>query len=634
MIIATAGHVDHGKTTLVRALTGVDTDRLEEEQRRGLTIDLGFAYSDWLGQRWGFIDVPGHHRFIGNMLAGVAAIDVALLVVAADEGPMPQTREHLQILDLLGVEAAVVALTRSDLADDRTLARSRDAITELLASTCLAQAPIVVVCAPEGTGIDTLRQALSALSPRPSIRTESGFRLAIDRAFTVSGAGLVVTGTAHAGRVKPEDTLVVLPDNEAVRAKSVRALDRISSQGVAGERLALNLSGVHHSRVKRGQWLVAPELAHPQTRFDARLRLLPGVALRSGQDLHVHHGASHVMGRIVHIDGGHEAPRAHVIVREPLGVLHGDRFILRDGSGSHTLAGGRVLDPEPPRRGRSHPARLAELDALEAGEHAAIARAALVCRPLALDVAALAWKLNANPDDLIAALPGTAVDRSGGVTLRDAAAWRALADRIVDALTRFHAGQPQLAGMGFDEVLAVLEPRPAPSVLRAALRDLIRDARLARTATRFHLPDHRPRLDPADARRWQDLRPHLAEQPRQPPVVHDLARKLDLDPDDLTTLLGRIVHTGGLVRVARNRFLLPEAVTELAALTTTVAAANEGSFDARSFRDAAGIGRNLTIDLLEYFDRIGLTRRSGDLRRVVADPTDIFGESQGSSAAD
>lgn len=629
MIVATAGHVDHGKTTLVRALTGVDTDRLEEEQRRGLTIDLGFAYSDWLGRRWGFIDVPGHHRFIGNMLAGVAAIDAALLVVAADEGPMPQTREHLQILDLLGVDAAVVALTRSDLADDLTLARNRSATKELLAGTTLAQAPIIPVCAPDGSGIDALREALGALARSRSPRTEAGFRLAVDRAFTVSGAGLVVTGTAHAGRVRAEDTLVVLPDNETVRIRGVRALDQASAEGMAGERLALNLAGMHHARMKRGQWLVAPGLAHPQRRFDARLRLLPGATLRPGQDLHVHHGASHVMGRIVHVDGGAGTPRVHVIVREPLGVLHGDRFILRDGSGRQTLAGGSVLDPEPPRRGRTHPARLAELDAMEAGDNAAIVRAALACKPVALDLGALAWKLNADPDALIAAVSGAVVDRSGDTVLRDAAAWSTLGDSIVAVLERFHAGQPQLAGMGFDEVLAVLDPRPAPGVLRSALRDLIRDTRLARTATRFHLPDHRPRLDPADASQWQRLRPHLAEQPRQPPVVHDLARKLNLDPADLTMLFGRIAHTGGLVRVAKNRFLLPEAVTELAALTTSVAAANDGSFDARSFRDAAGIGRNLTIDLLEFFDRMGLTRRLGDRRRVVADPADVFGDARG-----
>lgn len=625
MIVATAGHVDHGKTTLVQAMTGVDTDRLAEERRRGLTIDLGFAYADWQGRRLGFIDVPGHHRFIGNMLAGVAAIDVALLVVAADEGPMPQTREHLQILDLLGVEAAVVALTRCDLADAVTTQRNHAATLSMLAESRFAQAPLVPVCALDGTGLDDLRAALLAQAATAVLRPGAGFRLAVDRAFSVSGAGAVVTGTAHAGRVRTEDSLTLIPGGEEVRVRGLRALDRQQDEGHAGERLALNLSGIHHASIRRGQWLVAPALARPQARFDARLRTLPGVNLRSGQEVHVHHGATHAMGRITLLDGTPEAPRVHLAVREPLGVLHGDRFILRDSSGQHTLAGGVVLDPEPPGRGRRRPDRLAQLDALEQDDLDAIVRASLACTPLALDLDALAWKLNAETVTLARALPEARVDGQGGFILRDASAWEALQNLIVSTLERFHAGQPQLAGMGIDEVLAVLEPRPPAAVLRAALRDLIRDHRLARTATRFHLPEHRPRLDPADARQWERLRPHLAKQPKQPPVVHDLARELELDPEQLTTLFGRIAHTGALVRVARNRFLLPQAVTELAALTTEVAAAGAGSFDARSYRDAAGIGRNLTIDLLEYFDRSGLTRRLGDRRRVVADPEDIFG---------
>lgn len=625
MIVATAGHVDHGKTTLVQAMTGVDTDRLAEERRRGLTIDLGFAYANWLGQRWGFIDVPGHHRFIGNMLAGVAAIDVALLVVAADEGPMPQTREHLQILDLLGVDAAVIALTRCDLADTETTKRHRAATLSLLAESRFARAPIVPVCAPDGTGLDELRTALLAQSTSAVVRPGAGFRLAVDRSFSVSGAGAVVTGTAHAGQVQADDILTLIPGGEEVRVRGLRALDQQQDEGHAGERLALNLSGIHHGSIRRGQWLVTPALARPQIRFDARLRALPGVRLRSGQELHVHHGATHAMGRITLLDGTTEAPRVHLAVREPLGVIHGDRFILRDSRGQHTLAGGTVLDPDPPTRGRRRPERLAQLDALEQDALDAIVRASLACTPHALDLDALAWKVNAETATLAEFLPEAIADRQGGTILRDASAWHTLQNRIIVKLERFHADQPQLAGMGVDEVLAVLEPRPPAQVLRAALRDLIRDHRLARTATRFHLPEHRPRLDPADARQWERLRPHLAKQPRQPPVVHDLARELELEPEQLTILFGRISHTGALVRVARNRFLLPEAVTDLAALTTVVAAAGEGSFDARSYRDAAGIGRNLTIDLLEYFDRTGLTRRLGDRRRVVADPGEIFG---------
>lgn len=626
MIVATAGHVDHGKTTLVKALTGVDTDRLEEERSRGLTIDLGFAYTAWQQQRWGFIDVPGHQRFIGNMLAGVAAIDVAMLVIAADEGPMPQTLEHLQILDLLGVDRAVVALSRIDLAPPDAIEQARAATRRLLMGSGLEGAAIVPVSAVTGAGIDALRAALAAQAESRTQRIGQGFRMAVDRVFTVSGAGLIATGSAHAGSVEVDTQLVVLPQGHSVRVRGLHALDESRSVGHAGERLALNITGIRPQQLRRGDWLVAAKLAHPQVRFDARLRVLPDVNLKSGLEVHLHHGASHTMGRLTLLDGDPRSPRVHVAVREPVGVLHGDRFILRDSSGQVTLAGGRVLDPAPPPRGRSRPARLRQLDALERDSPGAIAQAALACTPLELDIETLAWKLNHDPAELADAVPQAVVDRQAGLRLRDADTWTALKEQIRSTLGQFHAGQPQLAGMGVDEVLAVLDPKPPAPVLRAALRDAIRDGSIARSATRFHLPGHQPRLDPKDAERWQRIAPHLQQQPRQPPVVHDLARMLDMPPDELDSLLVRVTFSGRLIRVAKNRFLLPSAVSELAELAEALAQnSDSGSFDARAFRDAAGIGRNLTIDLLEYFDRMGLTRRQGDQRRVVGRSEEIFG---------
>lgn len=626
MIVATAGHVDHGKTTLVRALTGVDTDSLEEERSRGLTIDLGFAYAAWQQRRWGFIDVPGHQRFIGNMLAGVAAIDVAMLVIAADEGPMPQTLEHLQILDLLGVNRAVVALTRMDLAEPDAIERASAATRELLRGSGLEGAAIIPVSAVTGVGIDALRAALSAQAEDRSRSLGQDFRLAVDRVFTVSGAGLIATGSAHAGSVEVDTQLVALPHGQTVRVRGLHALDESRSVGHAGERLALNITGIRPQQLRRGDWLVAPRLAHPLLRFDARLRVLPEISLKSGLEVHLHHGASHTMARITLLDGDAASPRVHVAAREPVGVLHGDRFILRDSSGRITLAGGRVLDPAPPPRGRSRPERLRQLDALERDCPGAIVRAALACTPLELDIEALAWKLNHDAAGLTDAVTDAVVDRQAGLRLRDAAAWTDLKQQIRSKLEQFHAGQPQLAGMGVDEVLAALDPKPSAPVLRAALRDAIREGSIARSATRFHLPHHRPRLDPRDAERWQRIAPHLAQQPRQPPVVHDLARMLDMPPAELDGLLVRITFSGELIRVAKNRFLLPTAVNELALVAEQLAQSSDsGSFDARSFRDAAGIGRNLTIDLLEYFDRMGLTRRQGDQRRLVGRSEDIFG---------
>lgn len=619
MIIATAGHVDHGKTTLVHALTGIDTDRLADEQERGLTIELGFAYCDHADQRWGFIDVPGHQRFIGNMLAGVAAIDAALLVVAADEGPMPQTLEHLQILELLGVSQAVVALTRADRASAEQCATTEAAVRELLAPTALAEASCIAVSAVTGEGMEALQAALQTLAPLSAARVGQHFRLSVDRAFSVAGSGLVVTGTAHAGQVNVGDTLVLLPRGEEVRVRSLRALDQERRQGHAGERLALNLVGSERDHVGRGDWLCAPEIAAFSRRFDARLQPLAGTELRNGQEVHLHHGASHSLARLSVLDDG----RYHVAVREPLAILHGDRFIVRDSSARETLAGGWVLDPSPPQRGRRKPQRLAELDALETGSPEAIIRELLALRPLELDLNHWAWRLNQAPERLRAALPDALHQ---GALARDQAAWQALLEDIRGQLGRYHAGQPQLAGMDAAQIRAVLEPRPDRSTLEAALRDAIQAGLLARTATHFHLPGHQPRLTRADEQLWGRVRPHLQAQPLQPPVVHNLARELELAPEELEAFLIRAHHAGVVTRVAGNRFLLPAAVAQLAATVETLAAsAPDGAFDARAFRDAAGIGRNLSIDLLEYFDRMKLTRRFGDVRRQVGDAETLFG---------
>ncbi|MDZ7825672.1 MAG: selenocysteine-specific translation elongation factor [Gammaproteobacteria bacterium] len=621
--------MDHGKTTLVRALTGVDTDRLEAERRRGLTIEPGFAYVDHDGERWGFVDVPGHHRFVGNMLSGVAGVDAALLVIAADDGPMPQTREHLAILDLLDIRDAVIAVTRIDLVDADRLAAVDGELDELLAGTSLQAAPRVPVSGHTGEGVEDLRRALGVLARTGSrrLRSGDGFRFAIDRVFRIHGTGLVVTGCVHAGRVRAGDELALPGHDDRARVRSLRARDREVDEAGTGDRVALNLAGIDGDAVSRGDWLLAPEIATSRHRFDARLRCLEGVVLRSGMEVHVHHGADHSLGRITLLDGPEEAPRVHLSVREPLAVFHGDRFVVRDGSARHTLAGGRVLDPAPPPRGRSRPQRLRALDVHEGTDPEEIVRGLLALRPLSLGLDELARGLNRDPEALIAALPEARIDTTeGGRVLRDRKAWEALQQDIRAALARFHAAQPQLAGMGVDELRAVLTPRPGPGVLTAALRDTVRSGRIARSATRFHLPGHRPELVPADRDRWTAIRPHLEEPLLQPPVVHDLARTLDAEPAELEALLTRVHHTGGVIRVAANRFMLPDAVTRLAHCAEALGAeAEDGLFDARSYKQAAGIGRNLAIDVLEFLDRSGLTRRRGNVRLVVGSAEDLFG---------
>jgi selenocysteine-specific elongation factor len=569
------------------------------------------------------------------MLSGVAGVDAALLVIAADDGPMPQTREHLAILDLLDIRDAVIAITRIDLVAADRLAEVDGELDELLAGTSLEAAPRIPVSGHTGEGVDELRTALGDLARAGSqrIRSGDGFRFAIDRVFRIHGTGLVVTGCIHAGRVRVGYEMALPGQDDRARVRSLRARDREVDEAGTGDRVALNLAGIDGDVVSRGDWLLAPEIAISRHRFDARLRCLEGVILRSGMEVHIHHGADHSLGRITLLDGPEDAPRVHLSVRQPLAVFHGDRFILRDVSARHTLAGGRVLDPAPPSRGRSRPERLRALDAHEGSDPEGIARELLALSPLSLDLDGLARGLNRDPDALAAALPEALIDPAEGRVLRDRNAWEALQEDIAAALERFHAAQPQLAGMGVDELRAVLTPRPAAGVLRAALRDAIRSGRIGRSATRFHLPGHRPELVAADRDRWAAVRPHLEDPLLQPPVVHDLARTLDADPAELETFLTRVHHTGGVIRVAANRFMLPQAVTSLAHCAAAVGAeAEDGLFEARRYKQAAGIGRNLAIDVLEFLDRSGLTRRRGNVRMVVGSAEDLFGPDPASGA--
>src|SRR2546428_749680 len=374
MIIGTAGHIDHGKTALIKALTGMDADRLPEEKARGITIDLGYAvYPLPHGAVLGFIDVPGHERFVHNMLAGATGIDFVLLVVAADDGVMPQTREHLEIIDLLGVKGGAVALTKIDRVEPARVASARAEVEALLRGTALAGSPVIALSSMTGDGVPALRAHLEAMaaSPPPAGAADGCFRLAVDRCFTISGSGTVVTGTVFSGSVAVGDHLLVSPSGWEVRVRSIHAQNRAAERGVAGQRCALSLVGVEKKDIARGDWVLESAAHAPTARFDASLTLPPSAAraLRHWTPVHVHLGAAEVMGRVSLLQATGIEPggsgRAQIVLDRPIGALHGDRFILRDQSAQQTLAGGIVLDPFAPARKVRTPARLAVLAALD-----------------------------------------------------------------------------------------------------------------------------------------------------------------------------------------------------------------------------------------------------------------------------
>ena len=625
MIVGTAGHVDHGKTALVKALTGVDTDRLAEEKRRGITIDLGYAYTP----AFGFVDVPGHERFIHTMLAGASGIDAALLVVALSEGIRPQTREHLQILTLLGIGRCVVALTKADLAPDRVPEVSA-AVRALLAGTPFANAPMVPVSAFTGAGLEDLRSALSAAGAAD--RAASGHaRLAVDRAFTLSGAGLIVTGTLVSGSIAAEDRLVLSPSGLELRVRGLHAHNTPARQAAAGQRVALNIAGPKLSKdaVTRGDWVLHPDIHAPTAALDARIALLPDVARALRQDtmVHLHLGAAHTMARVSLLDRDRLEPGDATAVRltlaRPIGALAHDRVVLRDTGATHTIGGGIVLDPFPPRRGRRTPVRLAQLRALEAVEARGALQGLLAVAPGWADRAAFMRARNipaASAADLVASVPAVA---AGGLMLSPAA-FEALRDRVLVALGRYHRTSPELPGLQADRLRLSLPDRP-PLAGFAGVLEALRDQEvIARDGPWFRLPDHRIGLSPTDEALWIAVRPLLAAERFRPPRVRDIASALSVPENAVRATMKRLTRMGQLVEVAADHFFPRETMAEMAAIAAQAVDA-QGLLTAAAFRDRLDNGRKVAIQILEFFDKAGVTVRSGDMRRVRMDRLGVFG---------
>jgi len=643
MIVATSGHIDHGKTALVKALTGVDTDRLPEEKRRGISIDLGYAYTpagDAEGgpEILGFVDVPGHERFVRNMLAGVTGIDYALLVVAADDGPMPQTEEHLAILDLLGIRRGAVALTKIDRVEPARVREVAELMEVLLDGTALEGAPVFPVSSITGEGVPALRDHLNAVARALGDRPSRGhFRLAVDRRFTVPGAGLVVTGTVFSGSVAVDDRLIVSPKGLPVRVRGIHAQNRESAGGHIGQRCALNIVGPDLDRdaVHRGDWVVAEPAHAPTARMDARIRLLRSEPrpLSHWTPVHLHLGAVDVGARVAVLGGRQIAPGetapVQLVLDRPVGALRDDRLILRDQSAMRTMAGGRVIDPFAPARGRSRPERLDIVAAMEIDDPAAALEALLGRMPGGVDLARFALARNLTEAETEALWKKAAmvrVGRAGAETGVSAGRWQAMTEAVLAALRAWHARNRDRFGPAENALRLALDPPPPPALFAELIAALAARGTVAAANRQVRLPDHRAEMADRDRKLWERVRPVLEQGGLQPPAVHDMAGEFGLDPDALFAFLRRAAAQGLAVHIGRNRFLLPHAVRALGAIAEELARKTEGGMiTAADFRDASGIGRNLAIEVLEHFDRAGLTRRVGDARRMVKPAAEVFG---------
>jgi selenocysteine-specific elongation factor len=619
MIVGTAGHIDHGKTTLVKALTGVDTDRLPEEKQRGVSIELGYAFLDTpSGSRIGFIDVPGHERLVHTMLAGATGIDFALLLVAADDGVMPQTLEHLSVLALLGLRRAAVVITKCDHAEPQRVLAVVAEVAALLANTPFAGAPVLQVSAFTGQGIPELKALLldQARQSQAHPRIEERFRLAVDRAFTLDGVGSVVTGTVHAGRVSIGDTLHLVPGDVHARVRTLHAQNRATQAAVAGERCALALAGIDRHQIERGQWLVADPDVVSASRLDVQLTLWHGEtrALRSGTPVHLHLGAASVMASVAVLDPPVLEPgqsgRVQLVLGKPIGAWHGDRVVLRDAAASRTLAGGVVLDPFGPVRYRRTPQRLAELDALALPDPQARLMALLAVAPQGLDLRRYA----AAQGGVIGTLPDAALRhtdaRSDFALGADLTAHAQ--QHVTEVLGRYHHEHSDELGPDSARLRRLSMPRLPDTLWRALLGRMQGEGKAQLHGAFVHLPEHGVRLSAAETRLAQKVASQLLAAGFEGAWVRDLARDA-AEPEALTRVtMARLAQRGELYQVVKDLYYPVVTMAQLAAICRQVASHNGGTVVAAGFRDATRLGRKRAIQILEHFDRIGLLRRVGD----------------------
>ncbi|WP_024277734.1 selenocysteine-specific translation elongation factor [Xanthobacter sp. 126] len=628
MILATSGHVDHGKSSLVKSLTGRDTMRLPEEKKRGLTIDLGFAYQTFAdGEVIGYVDVPGHEKFIHNMVAGVMGIESVLLVVAADDGVMPQTSEHLVILELLEVRSLTVAVTKIDAVSSERAAEVSLQVGELLSSKGYGDVGIFCVSSLTGQGIEALKRHLVDLAKkRRPIDAEHNFRMPIDRCFTLSGVGIIVTGTAIAGSVQVGDRLTISPSGISVRVRSIRAQNESADLGLAGERLGINIVGVGLKLADvlgRGQTLTAPAAHVSTNRFHAKVRLLGTEArpLRSRSKVHLHIGTADVVAKVVPLERDAMLPGTASLVQidceREIAPLWGDKFLLRDASASRTIGGGSVIDPLPAMEGRRAPGLLNALRAMELKDPSRAIRALADEKMDGVDVGAFERDRNLQTmaSQAIRELPLKWVEADDCLVALSARNWDELCDRAVRGLEAFHMKYPDQPGLSEHQLRKKIAMDFDRSVFSASVRSMVRMGLFQLRGTYLQLHHYEARLDVKEEAAWDKISRILDVDTNCPPRVVEIASELEMPPDSIRNLLVRVSKCGFVIPVADNRFFLPKTMQRVSDIRDDLAMRRELSVIA--FKEAAGIGRNLAVVLLEYWDRVGVTRRRGNYRMII-----------------
>ena len=629
LIIGTAGHIDHGKTTLVKALTGIDTDRLKEEKERGISIELGFASLTLPdGTQAGIVDVPGHERFVKTMLAGVGGIDLVILVIAADEGVMPQTREHLHICELLRVKRGLVALTKADLVNGEWLEMVRADVAEVLKSTFLDGCPVVPCSATTGRGLPELLQAIQAqaAAAEPK-RTEATLRLPIDRVFTIKGFGTVVTGTLWSGTLLVADEVAILPMDLRSRVRRLQVHGQTLEQAVAGQRTAVNLPGLEVSQIERGDVLCAPGTLRASEAFDATLALLPDAPrpLLNRARIRFHLGTSERLARVLLLDREELQPGeetyVHLRLEAPSAALPQDRYVIRSYSPAVTIGGGSILDPNPPRERRPRAKMIEHLRILERGSvtdrverHLLAARFAPVTLEELrvrsdLDPVAVAESLG----ELTAKGSAVLVDAKGEAGALHAERVAQLENEVLAHLAEFHAKEPLKDGLAKEELRSKLPAQLTPATFGWMLARLTDAGKIAVERDKVRLAEHRPTLSAAEEELKAKIEAAYRTAGFQPATPDGVLASLGAERKLFQAVFRRMVDDGILVKVKDDIFLHRERYQEMRERVLSHFR-TQRSINVGTMKDLFGVSRKYAIPFLEHLDDARITRRQGDER--------------------
>lgn len=611
MIFATAGHVDHGKTTLIQAITGVNTTHLPEEKKRGMTIDLGYAY--WRqddGTSIGFVDVPGHEKFLSNMLAGVGGISHALLIVACDDGVMTQTIEHISILHLAGCPQVTVILTKADRVTSARIEEVRAQTTDVLANLGWQHPDIFVTSAPSGEGIPALRDYLVELHQQEQQHPQwhKRFRLAIDRVFSIKGAGLVVTGTALAGQISVGDTFWLTGADKPARIRALHAQNHPVESAGAGHRIAINITGdVSKENVSRGDWLLSQKPNYQAHKV--LVSLIADEPLKHWQPVHIHHGTRHITGRVALLNEANDTPQlAELILDEPLWLVDNDRLILRDISAQRTLAAAKVLHLHSPRRGKRQREFLTWLHQLDKADSA---RANLaLCLPKGeLSLNQFAWAQQLTENALEQLLETFELVNVAGIILSKNNADNAK-QKLLNTLEEYHQQHNDQMGVGRSRLKRMALPTHHDELVYHLIDQLRKEGAISQSRGWLHLPTHGLAFSSEQESLWQHAKVYFEQS--EPWWVRDLANEMKIDEKEIRSLLRKAAQLGLIIPIIADRYYTHTSIEKFASIIVKYNE-NNGSVTAADFRDELSVGRKLAVQILEYFDRTGFTRRKKDL---------------------